>query len=72
MSALGKYSSHPTDTSISSLSIPVPKTLAYCADSEVIGTPFFCYEYVCGRFYKSPQMQTVRYFDLIILFDETT
>ena len=55
MTALGRYGA--TD---STLNIPVPTTLLYCSDSEVIGTPFFCYEYVAGRFYKSPQMETVR------------
>jgi acyl-CoA dehydrogenase family protein 10 len=31
--------------------LPVPKTVHYCADPEIIGTPFFLYEYVSGDFY---------------------
>ena len=60
MTALGSYNSLATSTSTSSIPFPVPKTILYCSDCEIIGTPFFCYEYVHGRFFKSPQMQTVR------------
>ena len=39
--------------------VPVPTTLHYCGDSDVIGTPFFVYKYVEGRFYKNPALPTV-------------
>ena len=60
MHALGNYNSDVTNTSSISIPFPVPKTILFCTDCEIIGTPFFCYEYVHGRFFKSPQMQTVR------------
>jgi acyl-CoA dehydrogenase family protein 10 len=45
--------------SSSGSNVPVPKTLLNCLDSEIIGTPFFCYKFVDGRFYKSPQLPSV-------------
>lgn len=39
--------------------VPVPETLLNCSDSNVIGTPFFCYKFVEGRFFKSPQLSSV-------------
>lgn len=34
-------------------SIPVPQPLCYCDDSNIIGTPFYCREFVVGRQYKN-------------------
>lgn len=48
-----------SSSTISGSNVPVPKTLLNCLDSEIIGTPFFCYKFVEGRFYKSPQLSAV-------------
>ena len=37
----------------------MPNALCYIAESDVIGTPFFVYDYVEGRFYKDPSMKKV-------------
>ena len=39
---------------------PIPHPLLFCSDAAVIGTPFFCYEFVRGRFFKAPQLTSVR------------
>uniref|UniRef100_A0A8C6YE68 Acyl-CoA dehydrogenase family member 10 n=1 Tax=Naja naja TaxID=35670 RepID=A0A8C6YE68_NAJNA len=36
--------------------IPVPKVLALCEDSSVIGTPFYLMEYSPGRIFKDPSL----------------
>lgn len=36
--------------------VPVPKSRILCTDPSIIGTPFFVYDYVDGRFYKDPSM----------------
>jgi aminoglycoside phosphotransferase (APT) family kinase protein len=36
--------------------VPVPKVRGFCDDASVLGTPFFCYDYVEGRFFKDPAM----------------
>uniref|UniRef100_A0A670ZRS5 Acyl-CoA dehydrogenase family member 10 n=1 Tax=Pseudonaja textilis TaxID=8673 RepID=A0A670ZRS5_PSETE len=36
--------------------IPVPKVLALCEDSRVIGTPFYLMEYSPGRIFKDPSL----------------
>jgi hypothetical protein len=40
--------------------VPVPHPLLLCNDADVIGTPFFCYDFVEGRFFKSPRLDGVR------------
>lgn len=40
-------------------SVPVPTTRVFCDDPAVIGTPFFCYNYVDGRFLKDPALPTI-------------
>ena len=39
--------------------MPVPETKLFCSDPEVIGTPFFIYKYVEGRFFKDPMLKKV-------------
>ena len=39
--------------------VPVPKTLCFCEDSSVLGTPFLCYEYVEGRFLRDPALPEI-------------
>ncbi|MDA8398704.1 MAG: phosphotransferase family protein [Actinomycetota bacterium] len=34
-------------------SVPVPRTIAYCGNPDVIGAPFFIMERVAGRIYRS-------------------
>eukprot|EP00945_MAST-04E_sp_MAST-4E-sp1_P003865 g3865.t1 len=45
---------HRVMTALGSVGAPVPKTLLFCDDPSVLGTPFFMYEFVDGRFYKDP------------------
>jgi hypothetical protein len=40
--------------------VPVPRPFCFWGDSHMIGTPFFCYDYVEGRFFKSPRLDSVR------------
>ncbi|MCU0822938.1 MAG: phosphotransferase family protein [Spirochaetes bacterium] len=34
--------------------VPVPRTLAFCPDESVTGTPFYIMEYVEGRIFRTP------------------
>ena len=36
--------------------VPVPRMLAFCDDSTVIGTPFYIMEYVEGRVFWDPTL----------------
>ncbi|XP_075754847.1 acyl-CoA dehydrogenase family member 10 isoform X1 [Pelodiscus sinensis] len=36
--------------------VPVPKVLALCEDSSIIGTPFYLMEYCTGHIYKDPSL----------------
>lgn len=45
---------HRVMSELGRLGAPVPQTLLFCEDSSVLGTPFFMYEFVNGRFYKDP------------------
>lgn len=38
--------------------VPVPKSRILCSDPTIIGTPFFCYDYVEGRFFKEPSLSS--------------
>jgi aminoglycoside phosphotransferase (APT) family kinase protein len=44
---------------LKSTDVPVPTTRLYCPDNEVLGTPFFVYDYVEGRFFKTPELSSV-------------
>lgn len=41
---------------LGSAGVPVPKTLALCEDSSIIGTPFYVMEYAQGRLFKDPSL----------------
>ncbi|XP_067395613.1 acyl-CoA dehydrogenase family member 10 isoform X1 [Emydura macquarii macquarii] len=41
---------------IAEAGIPVPKVLALCEDSSLIGTPFYLMEYCTGHIYKDPSL----------------
>ncbi|XP_025054611.1 acyl-CoA dehydrogenase family member 10 isoform X5 [Alligator sinensis] len=36
--------------------VPVPRALAFCEDSSIIGTPFYLMEYCAGHVYKDPSL----------------
>jgi aminoglycoside phosphotransferase (APT) family kinase protein len=38
------------------LGIPVPQARAYCADAEVIGTPFYIMDHLDGRVFRDPRL----------------
>ena len=44
-------------SALKTTAVPVPKTLLFVEDAEVLGTPFFVCEYVDGRFFKDPSMR---------------
>ena len=52
MSALGSLSSADSTSGP-----PVPKMRHYCSDPSVLGTPFFVYDFVPGRFYADPSLR---------------
>ena len=62
MSALHNHNYKVNDDSKNkdAVTFPIPHPLLFCSDASVIGTPFFCYEFVQGRFFKSPQLKSVR------------
>jgi acyl-CoA dehydrogenase family protein 10 len=44
---------------LKSSDVPVPKLLLFCEDSNVLGTPWYCYDYVPGRFLKDPSLPEI-------------
>jgi aminoglycoside phosphotransferase (APT) family kinase protein len=40
-------------TALADTDVPVPKTLAFCDDADVIGAPFYVMEYVDGTLYRT-------------------
>ncbi|XP_034974282.2 acyl-CoA dehydrogenase family member 10 isoform X2 [Zootoca vivipara] len=36
--------------------VPVPKVIALCEDSSIIGTPFYLMDYCAGRIFKDPSL----------------
>ena len=57
MTALHNYSKVAENGGVAAF--PVPQPLLFCSEVPVIGTPFFCYGFVKGRFFKAPQMKSV-------------
>lgn len=47
---------HRVMQALAATQVPVPVVRAFCADPSVIGTPFFCYSFVGGRFLKDPAL----------------
>ena len=43
-------------TALSATDVPVPKTLHFCADRSVIGTPFYVMECLVGRVFWNPAL----------------
>ncbi|MBS0420409.1 MAG: phosphotransferase family protein [Proteobacteria bacterium] len=39
--------------------VPVPRTLCYCDDSTVIGTPFYVMEYIEGRVFEDVRLESL-------------
>jgi acyl-CoA dehydrogenase family protein 10 len=40
--------------------VPVPNTRLFCRDTNILGTPFFVYDYVDGRFFRTPELKSVK------------
>ena len=40
--------------------VPVPHTRVFCEDSDVLGTPFFAYDFVPGRFFSDQYLTGVK------------
>lgn len=50
--------------------VPVPKALAMCTDSALIGTPFFVMECVAGRVFRQPHLPGVSATDRARMYDD--
>jgi aminoglycoside phosphotransferase (APT) family kinase protein len=50
--------------------VPVPKTLCYCSDDAVIGTPFYVMEYVDGVIFTDHQLPTLTNTQRTKVYDE--
>ena len=48
---------------------PIAKPFAYCADIEVVGTPFYVMEHIQGRIFWEPHIPDVARPDRIAIFD---
>lgn len=44
-------------TALRQKGVPAPKALGYCEDVNVVGTKFWCYEYVAGRHFKDAYLE---------------
>jgi len=42
--------------SLENSAVPVPKTVSFCSDVSLLGTPFFIYKYTEGEFYSNTQL----------------
>jgi hypothetical protein len=50
-------------TSLKPTPVPVPTTRLMCEDLSILGTPFFAYDYVPGRFFSDQYLASVTDFD---------
>jgi aminoglycoside phosphotransferase (APT) family kinase protein len=50
---------HRVMTALRDSDVPVPETRVFCDNVDVLGTPFFAYDFVDGRFFKAPNMPDV-------------
>lgn len=46
-------------SALSKTNVAVPTTRAYCPNAEILGTPFFIYDYVQGEFYKDASLRAI-------------
>ena len=46
-------------TALANTGVPVPEVRLFCEDTSVLGTPFFAYKFVEGRFFKSPELASI-------------
>jgi len=46
-------------SSLQESNVPLPISKIFCKDDSIIGTPFFCYDYVEGRFFKDPSLPNI-------------
>ena len=50
--------------------VPVPRPICYCADAAVVGTPFFVMEFVGGRIFWHPELETLSPAERRAAYDE--
>ena len=47
-------------SALANTSVPVPRTRLFCEDTSILGTNFFVYEYVPGRFFHDQYLSNVK------------
>jgi aminoglycoside phosphotransferase (APT) family kinase protein len=50
--------------------VPVPKPIGYCADTSVVGTPFYLMEFVNGRIFWTPELPELEPAERGAVYDE--
>jgi aminoglycoside phosphotransferase (APT) family kinase protein len=61
---------HRVMTALRDTPVPVPRTLAYCDNPAVIGTPFFVMECVEGRIFWDPALPELAHAERAALWDD--
>jgi alkylation response protein AidB-like acyl-CoA dehydrogenase/aminoglycoside phosphotransferase (APT) family kinase protein len=57
-------------TALQNTTVPVPRTYLYCADSSVIGTPFYIMQFVEGRIFKEVHLPKLSPFDRFAIYSQ--
>ena len=57
-------------TALAGTGVPVPRTYAFCADPEVIGTPFYVMDYVRGRIFRDPELAGIAPRERAAIYDD--
>ena len=47
-------------SSLRDTAVPVPNARLYCEDTDLLGTKFFCYDFVPGRFFQDPYLSNIK------------
>jgi len=61
---------HRVMAALAGSGVPVPRVHLYCADPEVIGTPFFVMEFVAGRVLWDPTLPGASTAERGVIYDE--
>jgi aminoglycoside phosphotransferase (APT) family kinase protein len=57
-------------SALAATGVPVPRTLCYCDDRDVVGTPFFVMEFVEGRQFWDPALPELAHDERAALWDD--
>ena len=54
-------------SSLRGTEVPVPNARVLCEDTDILGTKFFCYDFVPGRFFTDQYLSNLKDLDNLVL-----